>query len=132
MSKPEEAATSSHSHPDQAEAAVESFDEGRPANIKDDSPSLSPEQLAGAVQGPGGDSRPDPVNPEGAGFESVAEDPRMTTMRTDEEMPEVSRGEIPPSQIGDEKIVARPIDEDRDGAFLQPRSEAEKEKGTDS
>ncbi|HEY0868272.1 MAG TPA: hypothetical protein VGE01_12875 [Fimbriimonas sp.] len=74
-----------------------------------------------------GDSRPDELDPEGARFVDISEDPRMTTMRRVGDRPEVHREEpeaLEASRVDqDDEIVARPAGElfEKEEALLRPR-----------
>lgn len=92
-----------------AEAQIGVFETGAPSAIDGNRPSVGRID-ADAVQGPGGDSRPDLIDPATAQFTRVDGDAMQATPR--EEFPEPARDLVPEmeSQLPDDDLVvsARP------------------------
>jgi hypothetical protein len=100
-----------HVEPDQAEARRSVFESARESEF--DKP--KPQEVEPDPDGyyaPGGDSRPDETDPEGAQFERIDDEPLNRTTRTPEELPKLERGaaeEMAQRRSDDnQKTVARP------------------------
>ncbi len=102
----------------EADAGV--FESGRPSSLQ---PVEDPEPPT-ALQGPGGDSRPDRRDP--GGFDDIEEDARMTTTRHPDQQPEVQHED--PERLEaqrvdqDDEIVGQPLGPgDEEINVLRPR-----------
>jgi hypothetical protein len=114
----------------QLEAQPGVFESGRPSSLKP-VPENEREELTG-VQGPGGDSRPDRRDP--GGFESIDDDPRMTTTRDPHDQPQIRKEDpkfLEEHRVDQEdEIVARPGGPgDEEIAILQPRTQQGDKRG---
>ncbi|MGV3617105.1 MAG: hypothetical protein ACO1SV_17395 [Fimbriimonas sp.] len=109
---------------EQMEASPSVFENKGPRILKP-VPENEREELTG-VQGPGGDSRPDRIDPAHTEFADISEHPMMRTTRDPQDQPEVRKED--PQFLADhrtdqdDEIVAR-YDKVTDGekAVLQPR-----------
>lgn len=114
-----------------AEARTSVFEDAQPSSLEDDRP-MRGELDPDAVNGPGGDSRPDLIDPETAQFESVTDDPRMTTTR--EHLPEADRHLADEyanrRAMDDTQIAAKPMGPiNQEGAYIKKRNVNQKREG---
>ena len=120
-----------HDNSAMAEARTSVFEDGQPSSLEDDRP-MRGELDENAVNGPGGDSRPDLTDPATARFDAVDDDPRMTTTR--ENLPEADRHLAEEyanhRTMDDTQIAAKPMGPImQEGAYIKKRNVNQKTEG---